>query len=288
MTDKLPSICIVIPYFGKWPFWINYFLLSCRYNPTIDWVIYSDCGVLPSCPPNVKMIEMSFDDYCQLVSRKLAIQFKPTYPYKLCDIRPALGVIHADILRDYDFWGFSDIDLVYGDLRAFFTPLRLSQKEVFSNHATRISGHLCLIRNLPDLNKAYQKVIHWEAKFENQEHLAFDEKDFSRVFLRHKNSPQWVRAIACWVDPWLQRAEFVESYSTPNARIAWLDGKYIFPETWKWNEGVLTNDLNVGKSFAYFHFYVWKNNWSQRKDIAELSNKKAFFISKDGFGELDS
>lgn len=283
MKDKLPSICIVIPYFGKWPFWIDYFLLSCRYNPTIDWVIYTDCASLPSCPPNVKMIEMSFEDYCQLVSKKLKIDFKPDNPYKLCDIKPALGDIHADILRSYDFWGFSDIDLVYGNLRVFYTPLRLSQKDVISNHDTRISGHLCLIKNLPDLNQAYRKVVNWKGKFEQQEHLAFDEKDFSKLFLRHKNSPKWVKSIASWIDPWLKRAEFIESYSTPNARIAWLDGQYIFPKTWQWSEGVLTNDLNEGKSFAYFHFLIWKENWKKTHFKGMMDNKKTFEINESGF-----
>lgn len=284
--NELPhkySICLVIPYFGKWPFWIEYFLLSCRYNPTINWVIFTDCGTLPSCPPNVEIIEISYQDYCQLVSKKLDIRFNPNNPYKLCDIKPALGDIHAELLSGYDFWGFGDIDLVYGDLRAFFTQARLSKRDVFSNHKTRISGHLCLIRNQQDLNLAYQKVANWRDKFELKGHIAFDEKDFSKIFLRHKNSPKWIKSIAAWHDPMLKRAEFMESYSTPNARIPWLDGQYVYPKTWSWCEGQLTNDLNPGISFAYFHFLIWKTKWKSNSHPVNVYDIKHFEINELGF-----
>lgn len=282
MTIHDPRICIVIPYFGRWPFWINYFLLSCRLNPSINWIIYTDCGCLTDSPPNVKLIEISFQEYCKLVSKKLAIRFEPENPYKLCDIKPALGDLHSDELGNYDFWGFGDIDLVYGDLRAFFTRDRLSQKDVFSNHATRISGHLCLIRNQQDLNMAYKKIPFWRDKFEIQQHLAIDEKDFSKLFLRHKNSPSWVQELAAWRDPWLKRGEFIESFSTPNARIAWIDGRHVFPTTWKWCEGLLTNDLNDERVFPYFHFLIWKKNWRYINN-KNISNNKIFVINETGF-----
>ena len=61
MTDK--SIIIVIPYFGQWPDWIDLLMISCRWNPTVNWLFFTDCGV-PSCAPdNVRFIEMSFGDY---------------------------------------------------------------------------------------------------------------------------------------------------------------------------------------------------------------------------------
>lgn len=110
-------ICLLIPYFGRWPFWMPFFLRTCKRNADIDWLFFSDCGVPDDLPNNVRIIPISFADYCQLVSERLGISFKPDNPYKLCDIKPALGHIHADHLDGFDFWGFSDIDLIYGDLR---------------------------------------------------------------------------------------------------------------------------------------------------------------------------
>ena len=103
-----------------------FFLESCRRNTDIDWLLFSDCGIPETLPPNVTVETMTFSDYCALVSRRLNIDFAPAAAYKLCDIKPALGHIHADRLQGYDFWAFGDIDLVYGDLRSYFTPDRLA------------------------------------------------------------------------------------------------------------------------------------------------------------------
>ena len=261
MINPTPSICIVIPYFGQWPFWVNLFIESCRLNPTVNWLIYTDCGLIDDCPENIEIKTISYGDYCKFVSNRLGINFYPKNPYKLCDIRPAYGLIHEDDLIDYDFWGFGDIDLIYGNIRHFLTNNRLAHKDIFSNHKTRTSGHLCLVRNLSDLRFAFQKIPQWQQKFTTKQHLAIDEKDFSKLFLRHKNSPQFIKNIAAKLDPWLKRAEFVEAYSTPNARIAWIDGSYHFPKKWTWENGALTNDIDGDLEFMYFHFYSWKKRF---------------------------
>ncbi len=284
MTSSSPSICIVITYFGRWPFWIHFFIESCRFNPTVNWLIYTDCGWINDCPPNIEIKPISYHDYCQFVSAKLAIDFTPLNAYKLCDIRPAYGLLHEDDLSNYDFWGYGDIDLIYGNIRRFLTDDRLAHKDVYSNHQTRTSGHLCLIRNCADLKLAFQKIPYWQHKFTQQQHFAIDEKDFSKLFLRHKNSPELIKKLAAMFDPWLKRAEFIEAYSTPNARIPWLDGSYQFPKKWTWDNGVLTNDINENLEFLYFHFYSWKKLWAKNgyTTFAQPCNQ-SFSITEFGF-----
>lgn len=260
---------------------------SCRYNSTINWLIYTDCGDVEYCPANVEIKHISFSEYCRLVSEILAIDFKPLNPYKLCDIKPALGLIHANELLDYDFWGYGDIDIVYGNIRQFLTSDRLASKDIFSMHKTRTSGHFCLIRNSRDLVLAFKKIPDWTNKFSIQRHLAIDEKDFSKLFLRHKNSPKVIKAIATMIDPWLKRAEFIEAYSTPNARISWMDGSYNFPKKWIWENGILRNDINGDLEFMYFHFYIWKKSWHQNDVIQIKPYLKAFSINELGF-ELEN
>jgi hypothetical protein len=280
----LNSICIVIPYFGKRPVWMPYYLETCRFNNTIHWVFYTDCGTPQNLPPNVKIIDISYTDYCDLVSRKLEINFHPENPYKLCDIKPLLGFIHEDILHGYDFWGFGDIDLVYGDLRAYFSKTRLARKDLFATHARRISGHLCLIRNTDEMRTAFRRVRNWKYLISKLEHVAFDEKAFSKIFLRHKNSPKIVRLLAGLFDPWLRKAEFIEAYTTPNAKLAWIDGSKIYPSTWYWQDGLVTNDIDGDKTYPYFHFMVWKNNW-QHSDFelkAVASTSHSFLITNTG------
>jgi len=281
------SICIVIPYFGKWPVWMPYYLETCRFNNTVNWIFYTDCGTPENLPSNVSVVESSYRDYCALVSQRLGIQFNPENPYKLCDIKPLLGHIHADVLQGFDFWGFGDIDLIYGDLRAYFKQSRLDRKDVFSTHARRVSGHLCLLRNTDQMRTAYQRVRNWKFLISKSEHVAFDEKAFSKLFLRHKNSPAIVRFVAGLIDPWLRKAEFAEAYTTPNAKLRWIDGTKNFPVRWFWRKGFLANDKDDDRIFPYFHFMVWKTAWANRLDAAcagaaRCDSINAFCVSERG------
>ena len=235
------------------------------------------------CPANVHIVNMEYKDYCERVSRTLNINFHPTNPYKLCDIKPTLGMIHANELAEYDFWGFGDLDLVYGNLRAYFTAERLARYDLFSTHARRISGHLCLIRNTLEMRFAFMRAKQWQLKLESPEHLAFDESGFSKIFIRHKNSPKWVKKLATILDPWLARAEFVEAYTTPNGKIAWIDGRRSYPTEWYWHAGVVSNSCHDGRVYPYFHFMIWKKKWElcELLDMYDLS-EGVWIFNKSG------
>ncbi|MFB0935234.1 MAG: hypothetical protein QMB52_05640 [Propionivibrio sp.] len=286
-----PTICFVIPYFGKWPFWFPFFLESCRANPSIDWLLHTDCGIPGNTPANVKIVETTFASYCQRVSDALGIAFEPTNPYKLCDLKPALGYIHRDELGAFDFWAFGDIDLVYGNLRSYFTANRLSRYDVYSTHKRRISGHCCLLRNIPLMREAFMHVPHWKRLLSSPEHVAFDEGAFSRLFIRHKNWPEWLANLAKPLHFWPRRTENIEAFSTPYAGLRWIDGSDRFPSTWHWDNGRLTNDQDGDRQFPYFHFMVWKQReWLQngaagRISHAALAASGRWRISADGFSE---
>ncbi|TBU95732.1 hypothetical protein DNJ95_08585 [Stutzerimonas kirkiae] len=278
-----PRICFVIPYFGAWPFWMPFFLESCRYNPSIDWLLFSDCGIPQDTPENVRIVETSFADYCRLVSLRLGIEFAPDSSYKLCDIKPALGYVHQDRLQGYDFWAFGDIDVIYGDLREYFSAERLATKDLFSTHDQRVSGHLCLLRNDTRMREAFMRIPHWRERF-NEVHQGLDEGAFSRLFIRHKNWPGFLRRLAARCNDWSRRSEFVEAHST-FTRLA--DRSTRVADTWHWRQGKLSNSDLPGRSLPYLHFMVWKNGpWKGREDLlgpVGLQHAAAWEISEMGW-----
>ncbi|MDR1888472.1 MAG: hypothetical protein LBQ81_03695 [Zoogloeaceae bacterium] len=292
----MPRLIFLIPYFGVWPFWMPFFLRSCAANPDIDWRIFTDCPIPENVPDNVYFQTISFADYCHLVAERLEIVFQPDNYRKLCDLKPALGYIHADILVNYDYWGFGDIDLVYGDLREFLTKIDLPRYALFSTHARRVSGHLCLMRNTPEMRMAFMSCKDWRKKLAHPEHLTFDEGAFSRLFIRHKNWPEPLRKLANKWNPWWRRSLFMETWSTPGARIPWHDGGRNFPDCWIWRQGRLYNDRDGDRSFPYFHFAAWKYNCWPAYDTAQLlpihtaftplEHGNAFCITASGFREI--
>lgn len=275
MSQEQPRIRFIIPYFGRWPFWMPFFLKSCAHNPTIDWLIFTDCGVPEGAPENVCFEEISYQDYCQLVSDRLEIPFAPPNPYKLCDIKPALGYIHKEHVAGYDFWAFGDIDVIYGDLRAYFTNHRLAKKDLLSTHSRRVSGHLCLMRNTPEMLEAFKLIPDWKARFEDPVHMALDEGAFSRLFIGHKNWPYWLRRFAEQLKERSRRSEFVEAHSTFTLL---RNGKKTIPAKWVWQDGRLTNSEQPGVCLPYFHFLFWKNGaWRDLDQEALVEHQDLHF-----------
>jgi len=294
------SIAILTPYFGHWPEWFDLYLESCRHNPDIDWVFISDCTAPSNAPPNTTFIHTSFDDYKSLVSEKLDINFNPSSAYKLCDLKPAYGYIHQELLRAYDFWGFGDIDVIYGDIRHFYTEKLLAKHHSFSSHWDRVSGHLFLMKNTAIFREAFKKIPAWQQLLEGQKHHGIDESKFSKVFLRHKKHPAWLRKIYGLINPLQRHAYFSEQYSTILSPQPWFDGQWQHPEEWTWKDGKLHNSTD-NREFMYLHFMNWKSNaWLDAsraetaawEDLSTLNHvptgtsAKGFSINRTGFHPL--
>lgn len=266
---KNHKILILMPYFGQWPFWFELFLASCELNPSIDWLLISDCGEPEYLPANVAYKSLNFEEYKKLVSTKIGVNFLNANAYKICDVRPMFGLIHEEDIQGYDFWAFGDLDLVYAsNLRDVFNSEILERYKLISNHATRISGHLTFVKNDQQMRYVFNKIPNWKEKVTADYHSSLDEKGFSKLFVKHKNFPQWLRKLTNNFYPLAKQSLFRETYTTPNGCIRWEDDSFEFPKVWYWQDGRIWNDLNASPDCPYFHFAVWKKeNW--RGDVLE-------------------
>lgn len=176
------KIAIIVPYFGKFPVWMNLFEESCRYNNFVDFIFYTDCKYEFSSP-NIKYYQISFKTFCSLVSESLDINFIPKNAYKLCGIRPFLGEIFKKELASYGFWGWCDIDLIFGDLKIYFNKNNLERFSVLSTLGDRISGPLCIFRNNEKNRKACFKIKNWKPMLMSEEMIPLDEKYFSDILI---------------------------------------------------------------------------------------------------------
>lgn len=286
-THKFSTL-FIIPYFGKWPFWIDFFFKSCAKNSNYSWLFYTDCTLKDNLPKNVSIKPCSFEAYKQLVSNKLDISFKPESPYKLCDIKPALGYIHKKDTIGYDFIAFGDIDLIYGDLDTFLTERKFQKYDIISTHSRRVSGHLCVMRNENSTLQLFKKVPNWKKLLSDPNHRHFDEKSFSDIFIKHKNFPDKLRKLICKAYPLSRRISLEEAYSTPFMKIPWINGKPS-PNIWYWKDGSLTTDSDLDIELPYYHFLHWKNNqWAELNNDSLISDNidiftDGFSISKVGF-----
>lgn len=70
--------------------------------------------------------------------------------YKFCDLRPFFGLGYQEYIKDYDFWAYCDIDMVFGNLRNFLTDDVLSKYDRFYKY-----GYLSVFRNNSQMNHLY-------------------------------------------------------------------------------------------------------------------------------------
>ena len=74
------SIVYLIPYFGKLPESFQMWLLSCKMNPSIDWLLLTDDKTEYDYPDNVHVSYMSYED---IKNRELKINTKGYFPNKV-------------------------------------------------------------------------------------------------------------------------------------------------------------------------------------------------------------
>ena len=94
-TINYQSIVIIIDYLGEWPEWFSLFLESCKTNSTINWLFHTDCKHEQFKIDNVSFKTITKENYIQKFNKKLNINLTLSDNYKLCDLKPMFGFIHA-------------------------------------------------------------------------------------------------------------------------------------------------------------------------------------------------
>jgi hypothetical protein len=100
---------------------------------------------------------------------------------KLCDWRPLLGLLYAEEIKKYDFWGFSDADVAYGRVDKWVTDEFLSGLDVHSNHHSYVCGPWTLFRVGQRTQDLFLEVPDWRENLTGTELTGWAETSFSRA-----------------------------------------------------------------------------------------------------------
>lgn len=170
----MKRIAFIIPYFGKMNKYTQLWLNSCSFNHTIDWLLFTDDYTAYDYPSNVRVYYISFEEMKNMVQNSFNFKIELNRPYKLCDYKPAYGLIFKEYLKEYDFWGFCDKDLIFGDIRSFIT------EEILDNYVKILKhGHFTLLRNDVEGNLLFthnvQGCTNYKEVFQSKRSFAFDE-----------------------------------------------------------------------------------------------------------------
>ena len=231
--------CFIIPYFGKLPDTMPAYLQTCGANPDFDWLIVTDDQTEYDYPANVHCSYTTFDEFVQRVQSFFDFPIALKRPYKICDFRAAFGVIFAEELKEYRFWGHCDLDQYFGRIDHFITDdiLNIYDKIL-------CLGHFTLFRNVPEINNIYllpdQKWNQsYRDAFSQDKHWIFDEWPsdntcINRIMKQEHVKTYYHHDAFCDLVPFVSRfqryifdheAEDWTKENIDNAVFVWQDGE---------------------------------------------------------------
>jgi len=300
------DILIIIPYFGELLPWIDYFIQSCKTTPSVNWLLYGNSfQKISELPENIKVIPATLSDFNRLASDKLYLKISVRHSYKICDLKPAFGEIFESFLLNYKFWGYSDLDLIYGNIGNFINKPILENYDVITTREEFLTGHFTLFRNHPDIVKLYKTSNIYKKIFQNtSRHYAFDERINvfgRRLFLseQQKRSQHCIRKLEKLIHK--IRYKFISTNrketdmthicfrAQKNGHIKLYRRNLVKSDIWyykkgksqweiSWVNGCLTNEERE----ELLHFHFLKSKKSSLFCVEPWEPNKSFIIKPEG------
>ncbi|WP_223549286.1 DUF6625 family protein [Aestuariivivens sp. NBU2969] len=262
---KAHNIAFIVPYYGKWPVWFPAFLVSCKNNSSITWLFFSDCDITIDKPNNVIFYKSSLGDLKNLISITVGFEVSLLSAYKVCEFRPAFGDVFSKYIKDYDFWGFCDVDIIWGDIRKFITPKLLADYDILTALPQKIAGHFTIFKNTTKNNQLYAYKETYKKLFKDTVYRRFDEYGFTGVIAElDKNN----KVNICWEPLVLDQG------------IKAVNHQEYLLDVWEYDNGKIYT-LNKGsrvKEYMYLHFINWKK-FLKTCEFEYADAPKRFYIS---------
>lgn len=143
------KIAIIVIWFGNLPPYFPVWLRSAEANPDVDFFLFVDQEI-KCVAKNIHTMRTTMEAEVLRAERELGEPVAIKNAYKFCDLRPFFGRIYKDFLNGFDFWGYCDIDLVFGDIRKFLTDAVLEKHDRLYEW-----GPLTILRNSDEMNHLF-------------------------------------------------------------------------------------------------------------------------------------
>jgi hypothetical protein len=267
---KRYKLAVLWFWFGQFPAHVELLFRSVAANYDIDVLLFTDNSESSICPPpNICVYNTTLDALQGRIRRALLSTARLTLPYKICDYRPAFGEIFAKELEPYDFWGWGDLDVIWGNLSEFMPAHALERcVKIFQ------FGALSFVRNSAEMNGLFRHDggLDWEDVMQSVEFRGFDEtygihaKIEKAGFYRHYDSGR------ADIFPYLPRFTERVSKTSKGYLYSWTNGN-TYRECWA--DGKLSQ-IPV----SYVHF--------QKRNLPIITSRlssidSCFWITPNGF-----
>lgn len=279
------DVRVIVNWFGKppnvFPLWID----SCGVNKTIEWMFFTDIDMSKyHVPKNMTIHTCDFDWMKSRLQSKFPYPVRYERPWDFCAFKPLLGTVFEEELKGADFWGWSDVDMLYGSLTPVISLAEKGYDKVMPN------GHFSIVRNSPDLNKfIFDHPCTRKAIAADESGLScYDERDF-RFTVMHDYGAKQASEIVSYIHLYPRWGHFKFNVSKAASRILELGDDGSCPVVFTWKDGHLTGHFALPDhsvrtlDLAYVHFF--KRNIRAKVDSLK-NDGSVYMIQPSGIRKL--
>jgi len=277
--EKKKRVNFIIPYIGNFPNYFQLFLNSCGKNSSFNWTILTDNEEQYRYPDNVKKVYFTWEELQKHIKSKFDFEISLESLHKLCEFKPAYGYIFEEFIEGYEFWGYCDIDVIYGDLNKFITEEMFSYDKIFT------LGHLTLIRNTEYYNRMFMQSLDgielYKKAFTSTDNYNFDEEfagkpNINSIFEKY-GAKIWKNALIADIYTKSSNFRLVKGTNVEKKKNCFFI----------WNNGILKrfikdNGRFYNEEFMYIHLQKRKMKVNINQDDAMI-----YKIIPNSFDELE-
>lgn len=272
---------LILPYFGKFPNYFGLYLKSIELNKDFNWLIITDDRTVFNYPDNVKVIYTEFTEIQQLFQTKFDFKISLETPHKLCDYKPVFGYVFEDYLKEYEYWGHCDSDMVFGKLDNFLDWNKLKKfDKIFT------LGHLTLYKNTQENNLRFMQNERYKDVFTNPVGYAFDEKRGGSIndIFNDNNFPMFTESLCADIEPYhINMRLSIYNFENNSYHLEGIKEQIFTSENGRvYRYFIDKNNSLIKEEFMYIHL--------QKRKMNESFNgyfPSSYIINSNGFVALE-
>jgi len=286
------AIGLIIVWMGEWPTWTAAWLKSCSWNLGVKWLIF--CEKPPPSTnvkaPNVFFHVMSQSDLERRTERVLGVHVDLKKAYKIADLKPIYGEMFVDLLDDCEFWGWADLDMIWGKIEHFFTAERRRDHDVLSAYRCCLCGPINIFRNNEQGRGLWREIPDFAKQVcETDATLGVDEIPLNDQLLKLENAGRlkvWRRQLLlndCKQPQWHEWSLRVEAEDPVT--------DYPYTEWWLGSAAISNECLFRQQSeqeMIGLHMRIWKTPFNEQLPFPVREEDDVMIIDSSGIWSMCS
>jgi hypothetical protein len=165
--------CVINFHFGKRYDYFELHKKSLLNNKSYDFLLLSDQTEEDYTEGNIRYVRFTMEDATRLINERVSKNNVLIDPRQFCDYKIFFGVLFKEYLEGYDWYGYMDSDVIFGNIDRYIPESAFEEYEMISNIskypgakdfvkdprcAENLFGPFTLIKNNEKMVNLYKKI----------------------------------------------------------------------------------------------------------------------------------